>query len=255
MLKYQEYIDEINRMNESQSKLESELKELRTKKEDELKEVVEAIEKKYGDSIIGINNELSELRSKKSDTAFLLNSYSSFYSPDICDLFAACVMFVEGERFLPLYYQNSKLNKKIPWCMHWSVLVRESALKEINQLDTFILKDLIEKGDAFQLTDSFTSSTEFYSLSGEKNYNLGKFEYLEDLIKCLIQFRIDNDKTALEDVSKEEMDQVLLCFLTSHPELCSKNKDKRKALLYESKFDKPYKTVVPLCRKLNNEIK
>ena len=252
MWDYDEYLQIITTQQQKKDAIIGDLNalqaEINQKVEDYRKKITKSYESKfrYSRHQLIIENEKQERFAKR------LNEYATFDTANINSLFAALVMFVEGERFVPLWQQFYGVDVlQYPYSC---IIIREKALMNNSFINQASLERLIESGEAFKLCDGIKTEVQFFDEHGLPNYNFGAYKYLEEFLVYLIDYRIKMGNLDPEVVSWENLSSILINFIMTHQTLLLKNKTKREKMLYKAEDSKyPIDDVImPLCRKMND---
>lgn len=210
----------------------------------ELEAATKPIEEKYEPILKELDKEACEKNSKVWHVAGIYHDYASFPVRTITDVFAVFLSYVEGEKYIPYRnYQNHDINEG-------SIIIKESVNNQYDIIDYDTLDKLYKNGDLIRLDSGFASLVDFYDYVGEPNYYFGKFNYLREFVNRLINYRIDNDKK--NDITEEEIYSFVCDFISTHPDLVQKNKDKREQMLMEQAKEE---AVISQCKKLELNLK
>lgn len=205
--------------------------------ERELEATTRAIKKKYKPILEVLEKEFDEKRSKVWDIGGIRHDCGRFSTKNIVDIVAVLLTYIEGERYIP--YRNWD-NLKIT---EGSIIIKETVNKQYDKIDYPTLEMLYKNGDLIILERGFSNVVDFYDNIGDPNYYFGRFDYLREFVNRLIQYRLDNDKK--DNMTKKELYLFMCSFISTHPELVQKNKDKREQMLMGEED-----SLVSECKKL-----
>ena len=129
------------------------------------------------------------------------------------------------------------------------MIIKEDVAKQYDTINYYTIDKLYRNGDLILLTPGMNASymVYFYDLYGKADYKLGNYNYLKEFILRLIQYRVDNGKKYFDSFTVEDLYSFTCEFLLKHPDLVTKNKDKRNQMVAESKEDN---SLFTLCKKL-----
>lgn len=210
----------------------------------ELEEATKPIKEKYAPLFDALNKEIREKNRKVFYVAGIYHDCGSFFALDITNIFAIFLSYIEGEKYIP--YRNFK-NLKIT---ESSIIIKESVNKQYDEIDYDTLDKLYKNGDLIMLDRGFSNVVEFYNYVGEPNYSFGQFKYLHEFVNRLIQYRADNDKKNY--ITMEELYSFMCNFISAHPDLAQRNKDKREQMLMGQSEDEK---LISECKKLEKKLK
>lgn len=190
------------------------------------------------------NEAIKELSKKRGDLLHLSYDYyfyASFVNIMITDFFAEFLSYVEGEKFVA--------GRNVLDTNEITMIIKEDVAKQYDTIDNYTIDKLYRNGDLILLTPGMNASymVYFYDLYGKEDYKLGNYNYLKEFIFRLIQYRIDNGKKDYDSFTVEDLYSFTCEFLLKHPDLVTKNKDKRNQMVAESKEDN---SLFTLCKKL-----
>ena len=209
----------FQRMGLARDDLDAANKELAEKKY-EMEVELEAIKQKYKTIIADLDCKADEKAHRLGEFTEKCR-YCDNFSPafDIVNFFSAFVSYVEAEEFIPYECYDGKR-------MHDKFMIVKSSVCEDDYND---IDKLYENGDLIILSpDSSFNRFSFYS-SGRPIYKFGKYDYLEDFVKELILYRINNKKG--HDFTVVELNKFAENYLSKHFDLVLRNEDKREELL------------------------
>ena len=190
------------------------------------------------------NEAKKEVSKKRGDLLHLSYDYyfyASFVNIMITDFFAEFLSYVEGEKFVA--------GRNVLDTNEITMIIKEDVAKQYDTIDYYTIDKLYRNGDLILLTPGMNASymVYFYDLYGKADYKLGSYNYLKEFIFRLIQYRIDNGKKDYDSFTVEDLYSFTCEFLLKHPDLVTKNKDKRNQMVAESKEDN---SLFTLCKKL-----
>ena len=200
------------------------------------KETRDLIEK----GVISYNTDIIEEYRKRSEYHFYctkineirynlgdeLLSYSAFPTYLAKEVFSVLLTYVEGESFVPYTYYQSNLYTS-------AIVIKEKKMNENKPTSNNEIEELCKNGDLVILDEGTGSHVHFYDRTADNYYNFNQYNYLEDFLHELIQYRIDNSIDEYH-VNENHVYEVLVKFLDEHQELRLKNKEKRDKLLQET---------------------
>lgn len=190
------------------------------------------------------NEAIKEVRKKRGDLLHLSYEYyvyASFVNIMITDFFADFLSYVEGEKFV--------VGRNVLDTKENTMIIKEDVAKQYGTIDYYTIDKLYRNGDLILLSPGMNASymVYFYDLYGKADYKLGNYNYLKEFILRLIQYRIDNGKKYFDSFTVEDLYSFTCEFLLKHPDLVTKNKDKRNQMVVESKEDN---SLFTLCKKI-----
>lgn len=148
-----------------------------------------------------------------------IHKYSDFPVWDILYTLSSFLSYVEGEKYVP--HIISYLDP--------TVIVKESLINN-EKLDKDSISKLYDNGDLVMFNNHSYIRLDFYDKNNEVNYMVGNFDYLNNFIHGLIQYRIDNNKK--EDMSFEkDLYKYIIDYLNNNPDLVKRNSEKRNDML------------------------
>ncbi len=207
----------------------------------ELEEVTRPIIEKYESILNAMENETFEKFKKSLHIAGIYHDYGRFYTSIITNFFAVFLSYVEGEKFIPYrHYENFEISEG-------SMIIKEEVDKQHDTINYDTLDKLYQNGDVILLDNGFSNMVDFYNYVGEPSYKFGKFNYLREFVNRLIQYRIDNDKKDVKSINEEDLYSFASEFLSAHPDLVAKNKDKREQMLMSQSEEQ---SIISQCKKL-----
>ena len=213
----------INEANKDYEKAMVEVLRTRTTMEREL----ESVKEKYAPTIKTLEDNLSDKWDNFRKMARIYYNYGK-YSRDkagnISNILCNLLTYVEGEKFIPYINEYN-----IP---EGSIIIRESALESYDKDDWHNIDKLCDKGDLIVVDDGRSNDIEFYDCSAKPKFKFGEFTYLTQFVEDLVQYRMDNKKYK-STLDYEELSLCMNKFLSVHPELTLKNKDKREKMMTE----------------------
>lgn len=211
--------------------------------EKELEEATRPIKAKYEPILNEMKKDASEKCGKVWDLGYIYHEYGSFSRYDIVNIVAVFLSYIEGEKYIPFSISNSEV------CQN-SIIIKENVTKQYDDIDNVALDTLYKNGDLIMLDDGFSSVVDFYNNIGDPNSSLGHFNYLREFVNRLIQYRIDNNKR--NEITIEELYSFMCDFISTHPELAMKNKDKREQMLMDqTEEDK----LISECKQIERKLK
>ena len=190
------------------------------------------------------NEAIKEVRKKKRvlwDLSSEYNGYASFVNITITDFFVEFLSYVEGEKFVA--------GRNVLDTDEITMIIKEDVAKQYDTIDYYTIDKLYKNGDLILLTPGMNASylVCFSDLYGRADYKLGNYNYLKEFILRLIQYRIDNGKKYFHSFNIEDLYSFTYEYLLKHPDLVTKNKDKRNQMVEESKEGN---SLFTLCKKL-----
>lgn len=207
----------------------------------ELKEAIKPIKEKYEPILKALRKEASEKNGNVWNVAGIYHDCGRFCRYDIVNIVAVFLSYIEGERYIP--FASSEVGQN-------SIIVKEKVLEQCDNMNYDILDKLYKNGDLVMLDNVYSNMVDFYNNVGDPNYSFGQFNYLREFVNRLIQYRIDNDKK--NDIIMEDLYTFMCNFISTHPDLAQKNKDKRQQMLMGQIEED---TVISECKKLEIELK
>lgn len=172
-----------------------------------------------------------------------LHNYSCLPTNMANFMFEMCLTYVEGIPFVQYsprladYYEASIIVS--PEAKNIERLDKEENFKEQNLL-----------GNAIQLSSGFGSMVALYDFCGFPESQFGPYNYLNDLVDELIQYRIDNRIGHLRYVRMDIVFDVLSNFLVKHKDLLEMHRVRREKLFANEEHKEDS---VLLCRKFVSE--
>ncbi len=214
--------------------------------EKELEEATRPIKEKYEPILKILKKEAYEKGGKVWDIAGMYHDCGRFFAPNITDIIAVFLTYIEGEKYIPYRnWKNNEINEN-------SIIIKESVNNQYDKIDYSTLDKLYKNGDLIRLNSGFSNMVDFYNNVGEANYSFGEFSYLHEFVNRLIQYRIENDKKNVNEITMDDLYSFMCNFILTHPDLAQKNKDKREQMLMrESEEDK----LMLECKKLEKRLK
>ncbi len=218
--------------------------------EKKFKEVPSSIQENMKPILIAVGIEDYKKGEKFWNLADRYKDYSKFFICDIVDIFLALLSYVEGERYvyIPIPHENFKKGE----FSNIIVIIKEKINKQYGNIDYSILNSLYKNGDLIMIENGTYSMVELYNYVGEPNYRFGQFNYLREFVNRLIQYLIDNDLKNIKDKTKEELSSFMYTFISTHPNLVQKNKEKREQMLIDQREND---AVISECKKLELKLK
>lgn len=214
--------------------------------EKELEGATKPIKDKYEPILKKLEDESFEKSGQVWGIAGTYRDYSSFFVRGIVNIFAVLLTYVEGEKYVPYRNrENHEINEN-------SIIIKEDAMKQYDKIDYATIDDLYNNGDLIILQSGFSNIVNFYNNIGDPNYYFGQFNYLHEFLNRLIQYRIINDKKRADDITMENLYSFMCNFISTHPDLEQRNKDKREQMLIGSSEEE---SVVSECKKLEMKLK
>lgn len=211
--------------------------------EKELEEATKPIKEKYEPVLKAMEKDASEKSGAVWDLGYIYHDYGSFSRYDIVNIVAVFLSYIEGEKYIPFSISNSEV------CQN-SIIIKETVTKQYDDIDSVTLDTLYNNDDLIMLDNGFSSMVDFYNNVGDSNSRFGKFNYLREFVNRLIQYRIDNNKR--NEITIEELYSFMCNFLSTHPDLAMKNKDKREQMLMEqTEEDK----LISECKQIERKLK
>ena len=209
--------------------------------ERELEEATRPIKEKYEPILKAL-----EKGTRMWHVAGIYHDYGRFCTRDITDIVAVFLTYIEGEKYIVYRnWNNHKITEN-------SIIIKEDVNKQYDEIDYDTLDMLYKNGDLIRLDNGFSNMVDFYNNVGEPNYSFGQFNYLREFVNRLIQYRIDNDKKNVTDITVDDLYSFMCKFISSHPDLAQKNKDKREQMLMGQNEEE---TVITGCKKLEKTLK
>lgn len=206
----------------------------------EMEEATRPIKEKYNPILKELGNEVSEKNGKVCHIVKIYHDCGRFSRYNIVNIVAVLLSYIEGEKYIPFSSSIFSLN---------SMIIKEDS-KQYNNIDYDTLDKLYKNGDLIILDKSYSNMVDFYNNVGDSNSLFGPFNYLHEFVNRLIQYRIENDKK--DSITMEELYLFMFNFISTHPDLAQKNKDKREQMLMgQSEED----TLISECKKLEIELK
>lgn len=214
--------------------------------ERELEEATIPIKEKYEPILELLKKDEFEKMAREWQIAGIYHDCGSFNTCDITDVIAVFLTYIEGEKYIVYRnYDNYKITEN-------SIIIKEDINKQYDELDYEILNMLYKNGDLIMLNRGFSNIVDFYDNVGEPNYCFGQFNYLYEFVNRLIQYRIDNDKKKVTDITMDDLYSFMGKFISTHPDLVQKNKNKREKMLMAQDEEE---TVITGCKKLEKTLK
>jgi len=211
----------------------------------ELEDATRLIKDKYQQILEPLEKELSEKNSNLWHIAGIYHDYGRFFTSIITEFFATFLSYVEGEKFIVYrHYENQELNEG-------SMIIKEYIDKKYDKIDYCTRNKLYENGDLILLEPGVSNIVDFFDYVGNPNYQFGKYNYLIEFVHQLIQYRINNDKKDTISITREDLYSFASEFLLAHPDLITKNKEKRDEMLIEQRNEQ---TLISQCKKLERKI-
>lgn len=185
---------------------------------------LKAVEEKYTVISQAAEQELREKYRELNHVGDEYHKYASFLTHNgILTIVATLLTYIEGEKYIPFISFEASLSH---------ILIKERLSKQYENMNYDTVKKLYKSGDLILLDDNHCSSeVEFYNYIGKPNYQFGKFGYLYEFVNRLIEYRADNKK---DNMTLEELYSFLCHFISTHPELALRNKEKRTQMFMES---------------------
>lgn len=225
--------------------IESKKAEVVKAMEKELEDATRPIKEKYQPIIEALEKEISEKHGNLQHIAGIYHNYGRFFTSIITEFFATFLSYVEGEKFIVYSnYENHELNEG-------SMIIKEAIDKQYDKIDYYTLNKLYENGHLVLLESGFASMVDFYDYVGNPNYQFGKLDYLIEFVNQLIQYRINNNKKDVYSITSEDLYSFASEFLLTHPDLITKNKDKRDNMLMEQRNEQ---ALISQCKKLGRKL-
>lgn len=214
--------------------------------EKELEEATRPIKEKWEPILKKLEKETSEKGVNTWHIAGIYHDYGRFSTRDITDIVAVFLTYIEGEKYVPYRnWENHEITEN-------SIIIKEDVNKQYDKIDYDTLDMLYKNGDLIRLDNGFSNMVDFYNYVGEPNYSFGRFNYLREFVNRLIQYRIDNGKKNVCDITMDDLYSFLCTFVLAHPDLALKNKEKRAQMLMgQSEED----LLVSGCKKLQIMLK
>ena len=218
--------------------------ELAMKKE--LEEAIKIIQEKYEPILKTLHKDEIEKGAKLWNLAKIYRSYGEFGTHRIADIVAIFLTYIEGEKYIVYRnWNNSKITEN-------SIIIKDDVNKQYDEIDYETIETLYNNGDLIILNYGFSNMVSFYNNIGEPMYYLGQFNYLYEFVNRLIQYRIDNDKKNITDVTVDDLYLFMRQFILSHPDLAQKNKEKREQMLMSQEETD---TVITGCNRIRKILK
>ena len=198
------------------------------KKRKEMERELEAVKEKYNPILESLEEDLSNKWKKFRELAGIYHDYGCFKydkEGDISDILCSLLTYVEGEKFIP--YTG------IFDIRDGSIIIKEKTMQECDKTDWNFLDKLYNSGDLIIVDKGLSDNIELYNFAGEPNYKFGEFDYLSSFVEELIQYRLDNNEKEDSNITMDELYSCMCKFISTHPELIEKNKDKREKMLTE----------------------
>lgn len=212
----------------------------------EIEEAIRPIKEKYEPVLTALKKDEYEKGAQVWHLAGIYHDYGRFFVGDITNIVAVLLTYIEGEKYI--VYSNWD-NYKIT---EGSIIIKEDVNKQYNEIDYDILDMLYKKSDLIRLDSGCSNMVDFYNYVGEPKYSFGQFNYLREFVNRLIQYRIDNGKKNVDDITINDLYSFMCKFIASHPDLAQMNKDKREKMLMVQDEEE---TVIKLCKKLDQTLK
>lgn len=191
----------------------------------ELLEAAKPIEEKYQPVLKELKKIAIDKGSNVWHLAGIYRDHAEFSRHAIVNIFAALLSYIEGEKYIPYYTTEALQN---------SIIIKEETSKQCGEnIDYVTLDTLYKNGDLVMLDDGFSSHVSFYDNVGNPNFSFGNFNYLREFVNRLIQYRIDNNLDS-KNLDMEKIYSFMCHFISTHPELSEKNKEKREQMFIEN---------------------
>ena len=194
--------------------------EMAQKMQKELEEAEKGIKKKYEP----IFKNFDIIAKKRNDIETIYHDCSTFYANDITTVLCMLIGYIEGERYISYRHFENYATPSM-------VVIKETVDNLYERKDHIISDTLYKNGDLIFINTGFHNTLSFYNYVGEPNYKFGKYNYLYEFVNRLIQYRYDNDLINLIDISMDDLYIFMCDFISKHPDLIMKNKDKRDKML------------------------
>ena len=204
--------------------------------EKKLEEATKPILDKYRPILTNLEIRGYRIFTRLIETADTIEECGTFDASMIKYFFVAFLSYVEGETFVPFCYRYE--NDR---CFYEGV-IKESANNNIGNLSYSNLDEMYKNGDLIVLDvgNGYSKTLSLYDGNGNPNFQFGKYNYLKEFVNRLVQYRADNDLRDVDSMSLDDLNTFASDFLSTHPDLVAKNKDKRVQMIREQMLQKPF---------------
>ena len=120
MKSYEEYRAKVEKLYADKVEKEKNIQEIQDRLNQAYEKLRKMIAKKFDHLFAPAREELEKSNARLYRVSTTLKNYSTFNTDDINRLFAACAMFVEGQRFVPLvdYSKTEEALSRFPNCTY-----------------------------------------------------------------------------------------------------------------------------------------